>query len=112
MATGEMINVTFLLPGGLIPREFKTQFRLWVSDETLARYAPMEAFAFERSDREIGINYIDGEVFAVEELQDMGKDEIAQGAISDGAVYAIRLRGTQKWAPFYQVADRVIKTSR
>lgn len=112
MATGEMITVTFLLPGGLIPREFNCRFQLWVSDETLAQYAPMEAFAFRRSDRPLGMNYVNGEVLAVEELDEQGLGDIAQAAISDGAVYAVRLRGAQKWAPFYRVTDRVIKTSR
>ena len=112
MATNDMITVKFLLPGGLVPREFKCEFQLWVSDEILARYAPMEAFAFERSDREIGVNYIDGEVLSVEELEQLGKHDIARGAISDGAVCAVRLRGTQKWAPFYRVTDRVVKTGR
>ena len=112
MATDDMITVTYLLPGGLRPREFKCEFRIWVSDETLARYAPLESFAFLRSDREDSTLYIDGEVLSVEELKAAGKDEIARGAISDGAVCAIRLRGTRLWAPFYRVTDRVVKTGR
>ena len=112
MATDDMITVTYLLPGGLRPREFKCEFRIWVSDETLARYAPLESFAFLRSDREDSTFYIDGEVFTVDELKNMGKHELAQLAISDGAVCAVRLRGTRLWAPFYRVTDRVIKTSR
>ena len=112
MATDDMITVTYLLPGGLRPREFKCEFRIWVSDETLARYAPLESFALLRSDREDSTFYIDGEVLTVDELKNMGKHELAQLAISDGAVCAVRLRGTRLWAPFYRVTDRVVKTGR
>lgn len=107
-----MITVTFLLPGRLRPREFKCDFQSWVPDDILARYSPVESFAFVRSDREDSTFYIDGEVLSVEELKAAGKHELAQQVISDGAVYAARLRGTDLWAPFFQVTDRVVKTSR
>lgn len=112
MAADKMVTVTFLLPGGLRPREFKNEFKIWVSDETLARYAPSEAFAFLRSDREDSTFYIDGEVLSVEELKNMGKHELAQLAISDGAVCAVRLRGTHLWAPFFRVTDQVVRTGQ
>ena len=106
------IIVTFLLPGGLIPREFEAQFRGDTPDELLARYAPSECFAFVRSDR-IGMNYIDGEAFPVEELEDMGKFVLAHNIIADGARSAVRLRGhDDRWASFYKVTDKVVKTGR
>ncbi|MFC2602179.1 MAG: hypothetical protein ACFNYO_03515 [Candidatus Saccharimonas sp.] len=107
-----MIVVTFFIPGGFIPREFKAQFRGDTPDEILAQYAPREAFAFRRSDR-IGMNYIDGEVFPVEELESMDKPVLVRNIISDGVRSAVRLRGhDDRWASFHRIIDRVVKTSR
>lgn len=108
----DVITVTFFLPGGLIPREFEAQFRGDTPDELIARYAPSECFAFRRSDRR-GTVYIDGEAFAVEELEDMDKPVLVRNIISDGARSAVRLRGhDDRWASFYNVTDKVVKTSR
>ena len=107
-----MITVTFLLPGRLRPREFKCDFQSWVPDDILARYAPVESFAFVRSDREDSTFYIDGEVLPVEELKAAGKHELTQQVISDGAVYAVRLRGAHLWAPFFPSTDQVVKTGQ
>ena len=105
-----MITVTFLLPGGLRPREIKSHLPWWLYDETIAVLAPSKAFAFERSDAP-GTAYIDGEALAVEDLKAMGKPTLARDAIGDGALYAVRLRGTGVWCPFFR-DDRVVKTSR
>ena len=106
----DVITVTFFLPGGLIPREFEARFRGGTPDETIARYAPSEGFAFRRSDKS-GITYIDGETLPVEELKAQGERELALSAISDGARSAVRLRNTGVWCPLYR-ADRVVKTGR
>ena len=106
----DVITVTFFLPGGLIPREFEARFRGGTPDETIARYAPSEGFAFRRSDKS-GITYIDGEALPVEELKAQGERELALSAISDGARSAVRLRNTGVWCPLYR-ADRVVKTGR
>ena len=106
-----VITVTFLLPGRLRPREFKCDFQSWVPDDILARYAPLEAYAFKRSDKKGGMFYIDGELFSVKELNMLGKYELAQQAIANGAACAVQLRGTRLWAPYY-TTDRVVKTGR
>lgn len=83
-----------------------------VEQHPLSLFAPDGAFAFLRSDRSGATYYIDGEVFAVEELQTMGKRKLAQKAIADGARSAVRLKGTRLWAPFYTTTDQVIRTGR
>ena len=105
-----MITVTFLLPGGLCPREIKSHLPWWLYDEAIAVLAPSKAFAFERSDT-TGINYLDGEVLPVEELEAQGDYEIARGAIADGARSAVRLKGTNMWCPFFRT-DSVVMTDR
>ena len=110
MAT-DVITVTFLLPGRLIPREFKSEFKDGVSDETLARYAPSEGFAFRRGDKPHTTVYVDGEVVTVEELRAQGERELALSTISDGARSAVRLKGTNMWCPFFRT-DRVVMTDR
>ena len=81
-----------------------------VSDDTLARYAPDGAFAFIRSDRG-GVTYIDGEVLSVDRLVLLGKLMLAEKIVADGAVYAVRIKDTRLWAPYYLI-DRVVTTSR
>ncbi len=104
--------VTYLLLGGLYPREKNVECWGRVSNNTLSLFAPDGAFAFLRSDRSGATYYIGGEVFAVEELQTMGKHKLAQKAIADGARSAVRLKGTRLWAPFYTTTDQVIRTGR
>lgn len=79
-------------------------------DATLTICAPEGAFAFSRSDRS-GLTYLDGEVRTVEELKAQGKRELALSAIADGALSAVRIKGTNLWAPFF-LADRVVTTGR
>lgn len=109
-ADNGMITVTFIVYGGLFPREVTSRLPWWLYDSTIARYAPEGAYAFERSDTS-GTVYIDGEVLSVEDLKAMGKLTLARDAIGDGALYAVRLRGTGVWCPFFR-ADRVVKTGR
>ena len=108
MAT-EVRVVTYYLLGGLVPREVNM---LWGAgrDATLTICAPEGAFAFSRSDRS-GLTYLDGEVRTVEELSILGKHELVQKVIADGAPSAVRLKGTRLWAPYYLI-DRVVTTSR
>ena len=100
MAT-EVRVVTYYLLGGLVPREVNM---LWGAgrDATLTICAPEGAFAFSRSDRS-GLTYLDGEVRTVEELKAQGKRELA--------LSAVRIKGTNLWAPFF-LADRVVTTGR
>ena len=100
MAT-EVRVVTYYLLGGLVPREVNM---LWGvgHDATLTICAPEGAFAFSRSDRS-GLTYLDGEVRTVEELKAQGKRELA--------LSAVRIKGTNLWAPFF-LADRVVTTGR
>ena len=102
--------VTYLIPGGLFPREKRIECWGVVPDDTLAWLAPEAAFAFLRSDRS-GLTYLDGEVLPVEELETQGDYEIARGAIADGARSAVRLKGTNMWCPFFRT-DRVVMTDR
>jgi len=106
-----VITVTFLLPGGLIPREFNAQFRGDTPDKFLARYAPLECFAFSRDDRP-GTIYIDGDVVSVDELKSMAdKHTLVRNVIADGARSAVRLRGARdRWASFHRIIDRVVMT--
>ena len=108
MAT-EVRVVTYYLLGGLVPREVNM---LWGvgHDATHTICAPEGAFAFSRSDRS-GLTYLDGEVRTVEELKAQGKRELALSAIADGALSAVRIKGTNLWAPFF-LADRVVTTGR
>lgn len=109
-ADNGMITVTFIVYGGLFPREVTSHLPWWLYDSTIARYAPEGAYAFTRSDAP-GTAYIDGEALSVEDLKAMGKPTLARDAIGDGALYAVRLRGTGVWCPFFR-DDRVVKTSR
>ena len=109
MAT-EVHVVTYLLPGGLTPREVNMRFWGEGRDATLAICAPEGAFAFSRSDRS-GLTYLDGEVRTVEELKAQGELALALSAIADGARSAVRLRNTGVWCPFFR-DDRVVTTSR
>lgn len=104
------ITVTYLILGGLFPREVNMRFWGEGRDATLAFCAPDGAFAFLRSDRS-GLTYLDGEVLPVEELETQGDYEIARGAIADGARSAVRLKGTNMWCPFFRT-DRVVMTDR
>ena len=106
----DIFTVTYLILGGLYPREKNTTCWGRVSDDTLARYAPDGAFAFIRSDRG-GVTYIDGEVLSVDRLVLLGKLMLAEKIVADGAVYAVRIKDTRLWAPYYLI-DRVVTTSR
>ena len=105
----DIFTVTYLILGGLYPREKNTTCWGRVSDDTLARYAPDGAFAFIRSDRG-GVTYIDGEVLSVDRLVLLGKLMLAEKIVADGAVYAVRIKDTRLWAPYYLI-DRVVTTS-
>ena len=107
----DIFTVTYLLPGGLYPRERNMHCCGRVSSDTLAHYAPEGAFAFSRSDRS-GTVYLDGEVLTVEELSILGKYELVQKVIADGARSAVRLKGTRLWAPYYTTTDQVIRTGQ
>ena len=102
--------VTYLIPGGLFPREKRIECWGVVPDDTLAWLAPEAAFAFVRSDRS-GTVFLDGEVVTVEELRAQGERELALSTISDGARSAVRLKGTNMWCPFFRT-DRVVMTDR
>mgnify|MGYP000897240630 CR=1 FL=1 len=102
------ITVTYLILGGLFPREVEMRFRDDAPDKLIASKAPERAFAFKRSDSMV---YIDGEVLAVEDLVEEGLGDIARATIADGALSAVRLRDTNSWCPYYHY-DRSVETDR
>ena len=104
------ITVTYLILGGLFPREVEMRFRD-APDKLIASKAPERAFAFKRSDSFKNMVYIDGEVLAVEDLVEEGLGDIARATIADGARSAVRLKGTNMWCPFFRT-DSVVMTDR
>ena len=105
------ITVTYLILGGLFPREVEMRFRDDAPDKLIASKAPERAFAFKRSDSFRNMVYIDGEVLAVEDLVEEGLGDIARATIADGALSAVRLRDTNSWCPYYHY-DRSVETDR
>ena len=105
------ITVTYLILGGLFPREVEMRFRDDAPDKLIASKAPERAFAFKRSDSFKNMVYINGEVLAVEDLVEEGLGDIARATIADGALSAVRLRDTNSWCPYYHY-DRSVETDR
>lgn|GEM_PF-1118999 len=106
------ITVTYLILGGLFPREVEMRFRDDAPDKLIASKAPERAFAFKRSDSfRKAMVYIDGEILAVEDLVEEGLGDIARATIADGALSAVRLRDTNSWCPYYHY-DRSVETDR
>lgn len=106
------ITVTYLILGGLFPREVEMRFRDDAPDKLIASKAPERAFAFKRSDsfRKATV-YIEGKVLSVEDLVEEGLGDIARATIADGALSAVRLRDTNSWCPYYHY-DRSVETDR
>ena len=106
------ITVTYLILGGLFPREVEMRFRDDVPDKLIASKAPERAFAFKRSDSfRKAMVYIEGKVLSVEDLVEEGLGDIARATIADGALSAVRLRDTNSWCPYYHY-DRSVETDR
>ena len=106
------ITVTYLILGGLFPREVEMRFRDDAPDKLIASKAPERAFAFKRSDSfRKAMVYIDGEILTVEDLVEEGLGDIARATIADGALSAVRLRDTNSWCPYYHY-DRSVETDR
>ena len=106
------ITVTYLILGGLFPREVEMRFRDDAPDKLIASKAPERAFAFKRSDSfRKAMVYIEGKVLSVEDLVEEGLGDIARATIADGALSAVRLRDTNSWCPYYHY-DRSVETDR